>query len=230
MDSPTLPANAADAADTDWNLLGTASGTPAEEPPAGGSALPKTVLLGDSIRLGYQEYVRDALRGRTQVFFPPENSRFAQYLLRFVGNWKDAGKWGGDAAVVHWNAGLWDCLRVDGEPPMTPMPFYREMLARTHRRLRRHFPDAKLVFATTTPVHEAGYLHPERFARLNADIEALNEAAREVLAPLGESFDDLYAVMAGAPLSDHSDQTHWNTPSGTRRIGDAVVRCILAHL
>lgn len=224
-------------ADADWKLLKeSAAATPsAAFPGASGSAapdprLPKVVLLGDSIRLGYQEYVLNALRGKAQVFYPPENSRFAQYLLRFIGNWQNDGGWGDDAALVHWNAGLWDVLRVDGEPPMTPLPFYRELLARTHRRLKLHFPAAKLVFATTTPIDEARVLNPERFARRNSEIEEYNAAAREVLAPLGEEFDDLHAVMAAAPPSDHSDLTHWNTPSGTRRIGDAVVRCILSAL
>lgn len=216
--------------DSDWSLL---KNSASAEPTVSGAfldRLPKVVLLGDSIRLGYQDHVRDALQSEAHVLFPPENCRFLQYLLRFVGNWKDDGQWGGDAALVHWNAGLWDCLRVDGEPPITPLPFYREMLARSHRRLRRNFPVAKIVFATTTPVNEAGYRKPERFLRLNAEIEAYNAAAREVLAPLGEAFDDLYAVMAGASPDDHSDQTHWNTPSGTRRIGDAVVRCIRGAL
>ncbi|MBR0056307.1 MAG: SGNH/GDSL hydrolase family protein [Kiritimatiellae bacterium] len=218
--------------DSDWSLLkaaAPASGKAAPTPAIPGG-LPKVVLLGDSIRLGYQEFVRNALQGEATVLFPPENCRFSQYLLRFVANWKTDGQWGDDAALVHWNAGLWDCLRVDGEPPMTPLPFYREMLGRTHRRLRRHFPEAKLVFATTTPVIEAGYRQPERFARLNSEIADYNAAAREVLTPLGEEFDDLYDVMAGAPDEEHSDQTHWNTPAGTRRIGDAVVRCIRAAL
>lgn len=216
--------------DSDWVLLAKPSSGAGAADAAPQDGLSKVVLLGDSIRLGYQEYVRDALQGEAHVLYPPENSRFAQYLLRFVGNWKDAGNWGDDVALVHWNAGLWDCLRVDGEPPITPLPFYREMLARTHRRLRRHFPGAGLVFATTTPVNESGYRKPERFLRLNAEIEAFNAAAREVLAPLGEAFDDLHAAMAGATPEDHSDQTHWNTPSGTRRIGDAVIRCIRAAL
>lgn len=219
-------------ADEDWRLLHApdAAGNPAAADGGDDKSLPKVILLGDSIRLGYQNHVRDALRGRARVLFPPENSRFAQYLLRFIGNWQNDGGWGNDASIVHWNAGLWDCLRVDGDGPMTPMPFYRDLLARIHRRLRMRFPSAKLVFATTTPIDESRCAHPELFERRNAEIEEINAAAREVLGPLGEDFDDLYKIMASAPPSDHSDLTHWNTPSGTRRIGDAVARCILRLL
>ncbi len=195
-----------------------------------GRPLPKVVLLGDSIRMGYDKTVREALFGRADVLFPDENCRFAQYLLRTLSNWQERGGWGGDAALVHWNAGLWDCIRLDGDGPLTPLSFYRELLARVHRRLRIRFPNARLVFATTTPVLESGYATPERFYRRNADIEAFNAAARETLEPLGEEIDDLYRVMAPAPAAEHSDATHWNTEAGVRRIGEAVLSCVRAAL
>ena len=70
----------------------------------------KIVLIGDSIRMGYDKYVRAALDGKAEVLFPEENSRFAEYVLRAVIDWKREGKWGDDVDVVHWNAGLWDTL------------------------------------------------------------------------------------------------------------------------
>ena len=41
-----------------------------------------------------------------------------------------------------------------------------------------------------------------------------------------QTIDDLYAVMKGAPDSARSDMTHFNTPDGTERIGNAVLRCV----
>lgn len=195
-----------------------------------GRPLPKVVLLGDSIRVGYCRYVREALFGSADVLFPPVNCAFAQNVLRHIDLWKNGQNWGDDVALVHWNAGLWDCLVMDGDGPLTPLPVYRDFIARIDRRLHRHFPAAKLVFATSTPVIEEGYTDPSRYARFNSDIEAYNAAARAALEPLGEGVDDLYAVMAEAPASEHSDQTHWYTPEGTRRIGDAVLRSIRATL
>ena len=193
-----------------------------------GRPLPKIVLLGDSIRMGYCRYVREALYGRADVLFPAENCMFAQNLLRRIGDWRAKGNWGDDAAIVHWNAGLWDCLHLDGDEPLTPLPVYRDFLARIDRRLRLHFPSAKFIFATSTPILEEGY-NKATFFRLNADIEAYNAVARETLEPLGETIDDLYAVMAQAPASEHSDMTHWYTPEGTRRIGDAVLRSLAVN-
>lgn len=45
----------------------------------------KIVLLGDSIRMGYDKYVRKSLEGSAEVFYPAENCRFTFYLLRTCG-------------------------------------------------------------------------------------------------------------------------------------------------
>ena len=44
----------------------------------------KIILIGDSIRIGYDKYVKDALKDKAEVFYPSENCRFAQYVLRTV--------------------------------------------------------------------------------------------------------------------------------------------------
>ena len=36
------------------------------------------LLIGDSIRMGYDTFVREKLSGRMNVYFPAENCRFAQ--------------------------------------------------------------------------------------------------------------------------------------------------------
>ena len=35
----------------------------------------KIVLIGDSIRMGYCEYVKNSLRDVAEVYYPPENCR-----------------------------------------------------------------------------------------------------------------------------------------------------------
>ena len=40
------------------------------------------LLIGDSIRKGYDKSVRKTLEGKANVIFPEENCRFAAYLLR----------------------------------------------------------------------------------------------------------------------------------------------------
>ncbi|MBQ8684639.1 MAG: hypothetical protein IJ514_00515 [Clostridia bacterium] len=61
----------------------------------------KLVLIGDSIRMGYDKYVKEALRGVAEVYYPEENCRFAEYVLRYAHEWKNQGSWPSDADLVH---------------------------------------------------------------------------------------------------------------------------------
>lgn len=46
------------------------------------------LLLGDSIRMGYDSFVKEKLESRMNVYFSEDNGRFAQYTLRTLENWK----------------------------------------------------------------------------------------------------------------------------------------------
>ena len=41
----------------------------------------RAVLLGDSIRQGYERYVRELLEDRAEICAPGENCRFAGYMF-----------------------------------------------------------------------------------------------------------------------------------------------------
>ena len=77
----------------------------------------KVVLLGDSIRLwGYGTPVEEALKNEFEVWQPTENCRFTTYVIRNLHEWKKQTECGSDIDLIHWNVGLWDCLRqIDGE-------------------------------------------------------------------------------------------------------------------
>ena len=72
----------------------------------------KIVLIGDSIRMGYDKYVKEALADVAEVYYPEENCRFAEYTLRFAHEWKSRGKWPDDIDLVHWTVGLWDVCEI----------------------------------------------------------------------------------------------------------------------
>ena len=74
----------------------------------------KVLLLGDSIRMGYDDYVKEELDGKCEVVYDAEdNGRFAAYTL-----WQanQMFKHHGHFDVVHWNNGYWD---MNIEAPMT---------------------------------------------------------------------------------------------------------------
>ena len=174
--------------------------------------------------MGYDKYVKDALENTAEVFYPPENCRFAEYILRYAHDWKAAGQWGDDVDLVHWNAGLWDALELFGDEPLTPLSFYGELIARIDKRLRMLFPNAKFVFATSTNVNEE-MAKPE-FMRHNAIIQKYNAEAIRVLSNTDTIINDLYSLTDSFPNTYRSDWVHFYTPSGTEIIGGRVLSLV----
>ena len=184
----------------------------------------KILLLGDSIRLGYDGYAKEAFKGIAEIYAPKENCAFSQYMLRWVHEWKRREGYPDDIDLVHWNASAWDVLRIMGDDTFTSLENYKENLQRLEKRLRVLFPNAKQVFATGTSVIEEGYEPP--YQRYNADIEKFNQIAIETLAPLGVHINDLYAITKAAPPSCRSDMTHFYTVDGIKLIGGQVVKTL----
>ena len=188
----------------------------------------KIVLIGDSIRMGYDKYVKEALAGTAEVYYPEENCRYAENVLRFAHDWKNQGKWPTDADLVHWNAGLWDALELFGDEPLTSYQYYGEAVVRIHKRLRMLFPNAKIVFATSTAVIE------ERcsadFRRHNANIEKFNQTAITALADTDAIINDMYALTLNCPEDYHSDAVHFNNDNGRTLTGGKVLSVICKEL
>jgi len=180
------------------------------------------LLIGDSIRIGYQEYVKEKLEGKAEVFFPGENSRFVQYTLRYISIWAeslDTEK----IDTVHWNNGIWDILRLDGEESLTPKDWYIQLLERTYRKIRMYFPNAKIIFALTTSVKESW--RPGKSMLYNNEIEEYNQAAAELMKSLGVEVNDLYSVSSEFDDSMRRDWVHFNE-KGSSVLADAVVKAL----
>lgn len=188
----------------------------------------KIVLIGDSIRMGYDKYVKEALADVAEVYYPTENCRFSQYVLRCAHTWKTAGEWPDDIDLVHWNAGLWDVIEVLGDEPLSTLEHYQNMIPRIDKRLRMLFPNAKMVFATSTAVAE--HLCNKNMNRHNSTIKKYNDAAVKLLTAGGTVINDLYDISVNAPDSYHSDGVHYNTDEGRKLLGDKVVSVICNEL
>ena len=188
----------------------------------------KIILIGDSIRMGYDKYVKEALAGTCEVYYPDENCRFAEYVLRYAHEWKENLNWPTDADLVHWNAGLWDALELFGDEPLTTLDYYEHVLKRIDKRLRFLFPNAKLVFATSTAVVEE-MAHPD-FFRHNEVIKKYNETAIRALSDTDTVINDLWSITESAPKSAHSDWVHYHTDEGTELVGGKVLSVICSEL
>ena len=188
----------------------------------------KILLIGDSIRHGYDKYIKMCFKGVADVRYPDENCRFTTYIIRNLFDWKRTLYQEGESVdLIHWNAGLWDDLRMlDGEP-LVSLEEYERNVERIYRLLALHFPGAKIAFATSTPVREELF---GDYKRYNRDTEAYNAVAVRIAKAHGADVNDLYGLMSGMPISYHSDQTHYYTKEGTRVITEQVKACIEKNL
>ena len=185
------------------------------------------LLIGDSIRIGYDKAVKKSLEGRANVVFPDDNCRFAAYVLRYLHTYKELAE-GGQVDVLHWNAGLWDCLHLFGEEPQTPIEVYSYYIDRICQRIKMLFPNAAVVFGTSTRVQEEKLTGI--FKRYNEEIARYNEAAVAVVKKYGFAVDDLYAVSGALPEEAHSDPVHYYTPIGTEAFTNQVLSYIVPLL
>lgn len=185
------------------------------------------LLIGDSIRRGYDKALRKTLEGKANVYFPEDNCRFAAYTLRHIHEYKALVE-DGKVDVVHWNAGLWDCLRIFEEEPQTPIDIYVYYIDRVCVRIKKCFPDAKVIFATSTSVQSEKMR--KDFMRYNEEIEAYNKAAVEVVKKHGFEVNDLYALSVTLPEEAHSDPVHYYTPMATEVYTKQVLSYVLPHL
>lgn len=188
----------------------------------------KVFLIGDSVRRAYDKHVQDIFKGIAEVYYPEDNCRFALYVLRTMHSWKNELNLGDDVSLVHWNAGLWDTLRMFGEEPITPPEFYAYSIERVCKRLIKLFPNAKFVFATSTPCFENKF-QPDMM-RYNSDTVEYNRIACEIATKYGMHINDLYSVLDGVPESYYTDSTHPYTPEGEKLLTDAVANCIIKEL
>ena len=185
------------------------------------------LLVGDSIRIGYDKSVRESLAGKANVYFPEENCRFATFVLRYLHEYKKLIP-DGKVDILHWNAGLWDCLRLFEEEPHTPIEVYAYYIDRICQRIQKIFPDSKVIFATSTSVQSERM--DKDFKRYNEEIEAYNDAAVAVVKKYGFAVNDLYGVSTKLPAEAHSDPVHYYTPAGTEAFTKQVLSCLALPL
>jgi acyl-CoA thioesterase-1 len=145
--------------------------------------LPRVLLIGDSISIGYTLPVRKLLEGKANVHRIPFNGRSTEDHVAEIEKSLDDGKWD----VIHFNWGLHDLkLMPDGRHQVEPGEYGKNLRALV-KRLRAT--GARLIWATTTPVPEDGI----DAGRRPGDVKAYNDIALEVMRENGVAVDDLNA-------------------------------------
>ena len=199
-------------------------------PESGQNDLPLVILLGDSIRINYQDTVRAELKGKAEVWSPKDNCAHTLYTLQNLEKWL-AGR---RPSVVHINAGLHDLfLNAKTDQPRHSLELYSANLRKIFARLKK-LTDAKIVFALTTPVDEerqASSKTYKRVVRRNPDIVQYNQRAAEIAKECGATVDDVHApaVEAGIENVICDDGVHL-TAKGKEVVGKQVAGSVLSAI
>lgn len=193
--------------------------------------LPRVLLIGDSISIGYTADVQKLLQHVAQVTHAPGNNGHSGNGLRNAAAWVGKGAWD----VIHFNHGIWDVHLLDGDTiawpseeddfsKLTRRHTQEEYLANLEGMLRILRPAARtVIFATTTPWTTYGEETSRRIAENNQAACSLMRRERVLI-------DDLHAVAATNLAAWHArDGVHFNA-TGYRQLATAVARSIAAAL
>ena len=187
----------------------------------------QVLLIGDSIRMGYCEAVKEALKDRAEVIFPSENCMSSQYILMRLIYWsKLCNK--EDVAVVQVNCGQWDAGHFNVTPePLTSLEEYRKNLRMIIWTLRDFFPKAEIMLATTTPMNP---VHPETInPRTTEEIIEYNRVVKEVAQELGLPVNDLFEESKDWSEELYLDYCHL-TDEGYQRLAKKVTEAVSAYI
>ena len=190
-------------------------------------ALPRVLLLGDSISIGYTLPVRKALEGKANVHRAPTNCGPTTRGLENLDAWLGDGKWD----VIHFNFGLHDLKYQDETGKNTspdkgkqqvPLDAYEQNIKQIVERLKKT--GATLIWCNTTPV-PAG--EPQR---VKGDAVKYNEVATKIARENGVSVNDLYTfALERLKKIQRPANVHF-TPEGSQELGEEVARQIEAAL
>ncbi len=187
----------------------------------------KIILIGDSIRMGYQPVVAEILGDSAEVSGPEQNGGDSRNVLSRLAEWVFQNA----PDIVHINCGLHD-IKKDKETGEISVPIgeYAENVNNIFNALRQNT-EAEIIWATTTPVNYKSHHEKKDFDRFEEDVEAFNKVAEELAKEKGIKINDLNKVVENKGVSSimTPDGVHY-TQNGYRVLGEAVANKLKALL
>ena len=192
--------------------------------------LPRVLLIGDSISIGYTLPVRDLLKGKANVQRPPVNCAATIHGLKSLASWLETGGKGKKWEVIHFNWGLHDLkyMGPNGEnladpkaktsrQQVTPRE-YEKNLRQLVNRLKKT--GSRLIWRNTTPV-PAGVR-----GRVPGDSLKYNAIAAKVMSEAGVEVQDLYSyAKKNAARIQRKADVHF-TKEGSLELAREVVKVL----
>jgi len=199
----------------------------AVEPVKDNPKLPRVLLIGDSITMGYTVLLRESLKDKANVHFPIENCHTSRQILERLDVYLGDKPWD----VIQFNCGIHDITLKDetgqsiklGQQGKVwvPVDEYRANLEKIVARLQKT--GATLVWCSTTPVAD-GLPH-----RKPADITRYNDVAKDIMSRHQIRVSDLYAAVERSGKPKFRDGVHF-TLEGCQEMANYLSRPIAEAL
>jgi len=188
--------------------------------------LPRVLLIGDSISIGYTVPVRELLKDKANVHRPLTNCGPTTRGVADIDRWLGDGKWD----VIHFNWGLHDLKYVgpdgqsladpgaDGSRQQVPIDQYEANLRKLVERLEKT--GAVLIWRATTPVPEGSS------GRVPGDAAKYNAVAKKIMDEKGIVIDDQYAFALPRLKEIQLPKNVHFTEAGSRELAKRTVAAI----
>ena len=201
--------------------------SPAAEP----EKLPKVVLIGDSIRMGYASTVAKKLEGKAVIVQSKANGGDSKNVLAKIKELAVAEQ----PDIVHFNCGIHDTKKdKKAGTYQVPPKEYEANLRKIVETIRKET-KATVIFATTTPIVDeraAKGRAEAAYELLDASTVEYNAIALKVMKELNVPVNDLRAVVGEAEERSKlitQDGVHY-TAAGQAKLGEAVAEFVGKYL
>jgi lysophospholipase L1-like esterase len=159
---------------------------PAFAPVVDDPALPRVLLIGDSISIGYTVDVRKRLAGKANVYRIPVNGGPTTNGVTNLAKWLSPNGAPAKWDVIHFNWGLHDLKYMPDGKRQVDHDAYEKNLRELVKQMQ--VTGATLIWCNTTPVPEGVTGVP----RKTEDVLTYNERAAKVMREANVVTDDLY--------------------------------------
>lgn len=198
------------------------------------AGLPRVLLIGDSISIGYTVGVRELLAGKANVHRPLTNCGPTSRGLASLDDWLKTGGEGKKWDVIHFNWGLHDLkyLGADGKnladpadknsKQQIPPADYEKNLRTLAENLKAT--GAKVIWRNTTPVP------PGAAGRVVGDSVKYNDIAAKIMKDLDIPTHDLFTISKEKmDVMMRPANVHF-TPEGNKILSKSVAEVIMPML
>lgn len=184
------------------------------------AGLPRVLIIGDSISMGYTVPVRRLLEGKANVHRIAQNGGPSKLGVERIDTWLSKGPWD----VIHFNHGIHDAkIMPDGKRQVEPAAYEANL-----RTIVAKLKDtgAKLIFALTTPIPPSPLKGDRRFG----DEKEYNAIATKVMQENGVTINDLHSYMLPRFEELHLPEDLHYKPEGSEFLAKRVAEAIEASL